>query len=353
MQVQSLNNLRFFLALLVVFAHIFPWYEQAHLPVSLVCLKLVTYFNTIFRTGGETSPAVLLFITLSGYCIHRSFDGNLRHYIRQRFFRIIPLFVLGTILGASFFMLYRTTLLEGILQTHEIKPELLLLKLIGAHAFFESLYFVSYLGNEPLATVVVEIWLYVFYPIGLILLTRLGKWKLLVLLLAITMLGSFAVCYDENYRGWWNNGSFLGFLAYWWIGVLFHDTGFRNAIERLNPGLILSYFILTFVILNYAQNPVIIELRKLCLVFLGGLFIARLDIKARLQRSWSITKSSYSIYALHTPIIIACIHYEIRPEIAFVLVLLVAYLSYYLIERPLYFNGNRKTKQPSLLQYPS
>jgi peptidoglycan/LPS O-acetylase OafA/YrhL len=85
---------------------------------------------------------------------------------------------------------------------------------------------------------------------------------------------------------------------------------------------------------------------------MGGLFIAQLDISSKAQKQHissalsELTKSSYSIYALHTPIIITCIYYEIRPEIALVLVLIIAYLSYKFVEQPFYYYARKSTPIP-------
>lgn len=335
MRIQGLDNLRFTLALLVVFSHLLFWYHQAHLDTNY---EIILYFNALFRTGGEIHPAVLLFITLSGYCIHDSFDGNLTSFIKRRTYRIIPLFFIGTFFGAMVFEVFRTPTIENILETQEITPKLLFLKLLGAQAFSSDLFEPTYQGNAALSTVAVEIWLYAFYPIGLIILTKLGTLRFSISLLFVAIIGSLMVAYNMDLRPWWNNGSFLGFLPYWWIGVLFHNQRFKQIANNMLPFLILSFFVLTLMILINNLNPVTIECRKLCLAMLGGLLITKLDKIRTTQIVWysSLTKCSYSIYALHTPIICICIYYTIPMQITFLAVLIVAYCSYLMIERPLY-----------------
>ncbi|MFI4984140.1 MAG: acyltransferase family protein [Rickettsiales bacterium] len=347
MHAQALYNLRFILASLVAFLHLTLWYSTAGIDINPVYQDFMSAFNIFFRTGGETSPAVLWFIVLSGYCIHRSFDGNLSHYIKHRAYRIIPLFVLGTVLGALALIIFATPEIIAFLETELITPLSLFYKLVGAQAFFPGLFEATYQGNAPLETVAVEIWLYAFYPIGLVLLKRLGAARFLAVLVVMTLLGSLAVIYDPSLRPWWNNGSFLGFLTYWWIGMYFHNEKFCSKIKQLRYQLIIAYLFLTCFILVWPYNSLGIELRKLALALIGGLVIVRLDFASSYRRGLAeLTQSSYSLYALHTPVIVACVYYNVKAELAFLLSILVAYLSYRFVERPLYYYAKRTSYSP-------
>ena len=61
-------------ALWVLFAHCLPWAQQVDssrfIPTFLVDAGKWLIFT--FQTRGEVHPAVLSFIVLSGYCIHRN-----------------------------------------------------------------------------------------------------------------------------------------------------------------------------------------------------------------------------------------------------------------------------------------
>ena len=89
----AMNLIRFSLTLFVVFVHIVPWYARLNLNVNPYYVILNDAITKIFQPLCETNPAVLGFITLSGYCIHRNglrvFDFNpynLKKYFIRRFF---------------------------------------------------------------------------------------------------------------------------------------------------------------------------------------------------------------------------------------------------------------------------
>jgi peptidoglycan/LPS O-acetylase OafA/YrhL len=164
----GIDFMRALLALWVLFSHLLPW---AALTTGKSNLDLpIKINNLLFQSNGETHPAVLGFIVLSGYCIHRNGfrhgDDGLRTFVIRRIFRIVPVYLLATLAGLIFYTISTTLNLElgrQLTGTDAISSTCLLIKLSGAAVFLPSLHQCSFQGNAPLTTVIVEIWLYALY----------------------------------------------------------------------------------------------------------------------------------------------------------------------------------------------
>jgi len=121
----------------------------------------------LFQGHGETHPAVLAFIVLSGYCIHRSGfrRGPADHagYGIRRFFRIYPVYLAATLFGLVVVTLALgrwPALAYELSGTKEVDLRCVAAKLAGVSAFAPSLNLCTFQGNAPLHTVMVEMWLY-------------------------------------------------------------------------------------------------------------------------------------------------------------------------------------------------
>jgi hypothetical protein len=67
----SIDVLRGLLAFWVLGAHLFAWSGTLN-QGSIVLTAMFERLGQLFQSNGETHPAVLGFIVLSGYCIHRT-----------------------------------------------------------------------------------------------------------------------------------------------------------------------------------------------------------------------------------------------------------------------------------------
>ena len=365
----GINAIRFFLALFVVFVHIVPWYASLNLDVNYYYLIINKIIIKIFQPLCETNPAVLGFITLSGYCIHRNglrvFNFNpytlkdiLLGYFIRRFFRIIPLFLIGSLLGVIVFLQFGNDVkVQSITGTKVITSYGLVFKLFGLHSFAPIYCNESYQGNAPLITVAVEFWLYVFYPLGLWFCKKYDEQKFTIFLITITLLGAITYSFFPSTVNWWHNGSLYGYLIYWWIGVFSTDSHFIKRISKYNYHIIALYILLTFFLTLGFKISVISEIRKVLLCVLFGQLIAAIDFNqsaVKEERNFiifharKIFECSYSIYALHTPIIVFCICYKIDFYMAFLLTIILGYVSFLSIERP--FITYSKFLKNSLLQ---
>lgn len=180
----GIDALRGVLALWVLFAHLVPWVAMVQgreaVPEGLRFLS--ARLVKLFQPNGELHPAVVAFIALSGYCIHRAGfrdrPDHLSAYAIRRSLRILPVFFIATAIGIGAFWLaaildpHWASVLSG---TRNIGLSCLLAKLTGVAAFVPSFHPCSFAGNAPLATVMVESWLYVGYGLAFAALVWRGR----------------------------------------------------------------------------------------------------------------------------------------------------------------------------------
>jgi peptidoglycan/LPS O-acetylase OafA/YrhL len=341
---------RFFLASFVIFVHLFPWYSFCSAYNFYIINKLNKFIVSVFQKGGETNPAVLAFIILSGYCIHRNGlrDNeitlpHMKKFFKRRFFRIMPVYFLGIILGVTGFFCFSTNCSKLITATTEISVAALLGKVFALHALCPLNFSDYYCGNGPLVTVGTEIWLYLTYPLGLFLIKKFGQ-SAFIKSLAIILISGIVLCsVFPSFKGWWHNGSLFGFLPYWWIGVFFvNPPSLSSFYKKRFFGF---FFLITMVYFVISKNPFVVEIRKLLLGILIGYFLNKIDTpRPQLLSQYpaflsNLMESSYSLYAIHTPIIVFFLFHQYNPFLCLSAIYLSAYLIYITYERPLTLQG--------------
>ena len=301
----------------------------------------------LFQSHGETNAAVLAFIVLSGYCIHR--NGVRRHgswsaqsYAVRRFFRIVPVFVLASAVGAGVALEISPThsrLVSGIAGGDHVSAGCLAAKLTGAAAFAPQLLSCSYQGNAPLNTVMVEVWLYVVYGFVMwMLLRRVPERVFLAGASALSVAAIVLVATHPAVAAWWQNSSLLGFLPYWWIGAFAVGVSRRRREELLAAG-VAAWFALTIVLaapLGSSAVSLVAEARKLAFAIAVAGLIVLLDSKRfRLPRSLTaVGRSGYSLYAFHGPIVLAFVVYGLPWWGVYPAVIVAAAGAYLLVELP-------------------
>ena len=86
---EGIDLLRAFFALWVLFAHLVPWAGLVS-DGSILLRFLFAGLGRVFQPAAETHPAVLGFMVLSGYCIHRNgfrrLEGSPKQDALRRFF---------------------------------------------------------------------------------------------------------------------------------------------------------------------------------------------------------------------------------------------------------------------------
>lgn len=345
-----IDLIRFFLAWFVVFVHIIPWYDFCGLAPSKVLIDFNKVIIKIFQTGFETNPAVLCFITLSGYCIHRNglriYSFDLQKFFLRRSFRIFPVFILGLVLGILVFSFFgESEKIQSITGTKNIDFLGLLLKSFALHSFFPYKFSSVYQGNGPLITAGVECWLYVVYPLAFYLIQKYGQKKFWIALVALTGTGALMCQMNPALSSWWHNGSLWGFLIYWYIGVAAVDMDFMSKKSGL---FLVGGYILITLFLIFVTNKIcaLIEIRKCIFSLLFAYGLNRLDrgiwganVLSKGSDFWQRLLSKflgagYSIYAIHVPVIVFCIAYKVSLATSFLMVAVLGYVSFLALEIP-------------------
>jgi peptidoglycan/LPS O-acetylase OafA/YrhL len=350
----GIDLLRALFALWVVFAHLIPWaqYVQGPDAVPAAMTLLMRGLALLFQPVGELHPAVLGFIVLSGYCIHRNgfrrTAGDLAEYSVRRAFRIYPVYALATLTGLVGFVASLSlapAAARALSGTDELSVMFILVKLSGLSAFVPAWNDGAFQGNAPLATVMVEMWLYAFYPALIILVVRRhGERALWLLLVATWLLGVTLITARPDLQGWWHNGSLIGFLPYWWIGAKCVDPDFVAALSRRRIALSVGWVVLTLLLVAGAtRTPLVAELRKVALALLIGFGIARLDQAAPMlfHRTAFIGRAGYSLYAFHAPILYGLLIAGYAWWSAFLAVLAIGAAMFNAVERPFMRFGKR------------
>ena len=180
---------------------------------------------------------------LSGYCIHRAGlrapdRQALGFYALRRGFRILPVYGLGIgagLLGFAIAARRSAYLAAALSGTSQIDSLCIAAKALTVPALVPQLFQCAFLGNAPLATVMVEIVLYATYGAAFALLVWRGRERIIWLVCAGVFGVSvvlFSAGVEPGFYAWWQNGSVFGFLPYWWLGVLFVNRDFAAAVKR-------------------------------------------------------------------------------------------------------------------------
>lgn len=303
----------------------------------------------IFQTSGETHPAVLGFIVLSGYCIHRNGFrlGNsfsLKSYAIRRSFRILPVYWLASIIGVVLWFLGMENdakLVEALTGTVSISLGCFLVKISGIASFIPTLFACSFEGNAPLATAIVESWLYVFYGLVAWRLMRHEGLKAIYWIFGIGWTCAFIiVLLNQSYSGWWHNSSFFAFGVYWWIGAKFSEKDFAP-----NHRLIIISILVLIPSFIYS-DLILVELKKIGLSIIFAYLIRWADNSWRQSKYLAFGgQSGYSIYALHAPVLIALLILNVPLYLGICLILLLSLLCHYLFELPILNYGKRLSRR--------
>ncbi|MGZ0656222.1 acyltransferase family protein [Coraliomargarita sp. W4R72] len=236
MRYHSIDIIRGFAALSVVISHLL-----AYLLVDLsnlfdrACQLYLSIFEWVFSNTvqGSVHPGVIMFIVLSGFCIHLPIAGAYERieasgywwqYAVRRLVRIVPVYWLACLLGVI------TLLIWQFASADLSWPNWLYSDTsIGLSAIFRKFLMLDPLlpvgpvglGNPAIRTVATEVVLYALYPGVLFILLKTG-WlgraiTLLVLYVATVGLGALPM------GSAWAYESVPRFLVWWSIGACAAD----------------------------------------------------------------------------------------------------------------------------------
>lgn len=354
----GIDALRALFALWVVLAHLIPWsaFVQGPGAVPWWISRGAQLVTRVFQPVAELHPAVLGFIVLSGYCIHRAglrgpAAGAMTAYGIRRFFRIVPVYyiaIVAGLLGFAMAMRQAPALATALSGTQGVDLGCVAAKAFALPAFYPPVYPCSFLGNAPLATVLVEIVLYVLYAAAFARLVWQGRERVVWYACAGLFLASlvmFGRGVGSGFYGWWQNGSIFGFLPYWWLGVAFVNPAFSRlctarlwwiAVAWVALGLMLALTSPPFAL-------ALAELRKLCFALGVGVLIVAVDnVRPRgIAPLALVGRAGYGLYAVHAPLTYTLAIYG-WPWWAIVIAnILSGLLIHQAIERPLIDLGRR------------
>jgi peptidoglycan/LPS O-acetylase OafA/YrhL len=348
-----IDSTRFVLSMWVVFTHLVPWVISAQkegaIPVIFVLIsdKLLN----LFWAHGETHPAVLCFIVLSGYCIHRnglrSYRAGVGAYAIRRFFRIYPIYVIAAVFGFGMFSVGARINPAGIplvSGTFGLTVSGMIGKIFTIETVYPTSYYPSIQGNGPLQTVAVELWLYAMYPVGLLFIEKLSEraWWVVI---ALCWLASVAInTFIPEWQAWSYNASLVGFLPYWWLGVKFSDKRFAATMKRFVVVPALCWLVLSFALpfANHLAQP-LASVRLLLFAACFACLVSRLD-SSRNARSGIFSKlgsAGYSIYAFHAPLVYVAVLLGVPWWSICIGVVAFGVTAYHLLEQPFDRIGKR------------
>lgn len=270
--------------------------------------------EVLFQGNGETHPAVLAFIVLSGYCIHRNglrtgHDGIAAYAVR-RFFRIYPVFLMAAMFGFAMFSLgahIAPEKIKAVSGTSSLVAFDMAKKLLVTGAFIPTDYFAVIQGNGPLQTVATEMWLYAVYPIALLFMRRFSErawWGVIALCLIAT---ATLLLLAPEHRPWSYNSSLVAFLPFWWIGAKFTDPGFSKRAIRIVYLPVAAWILLTYFLpLAHPYEQAFALLRQIAFALCFACLVFAVDSLGRDTRPTLLGRmgaAGYSVYAFHAPIV--------------------------------------------------
>jgi peptidoglycan/LPS O-acetylase OafA/YrhL len=358
-----LDIVRGLAALSVLLSHWGGW----TLPYGdAVTTKVIVFYQDIFQMllwrGGGIHPGVIVFIVLSGFCIHlpQAIDagklvqpGFWKVFAVRRSRRILPVYWAALLIGVISIWLAGSAYMG---EKGQVVNSDLFFSILGV-AEISRFFGVTalYPGNGPLGTVAVEMLLYASYPLFLLIHRRCG----LRALVGFGLLMYFGVALarligiDANRM----HGTYFEFVIYWIIGAVSAGAYATQNIDRSGISLRLwlmvtvGYF-LYFVLITYVKIKGFHVVTTLLLASLTGIaLISLLALENQLSQKQSgiagimaaLGARSYSLYVVHTPVIFTSLwffttHTDLAivsyPALALIAVFISTEILFRLVERP-------------------
>ena len=325
-RLRSIDFLRGTAALAVVFGH-------------AITAAPYTIFGSLFTqicalTMWIAQSGIPLFFVISGFCIHL---GQVRHggrfkftaFWRRRIWRLYPTYfvVLVASIGLLIAMLIAGTGDELLVRYPEPKGRWIAadfvyhaLMLHGLHPLFDQ-----GAGNPPLWTLAREEYLYLMYPLLLVLGRRLPWYSVSTLLVGLSVLFQHVLTRftTEPDPLWLLTQSAPALWIQWQLGVVAADA-YRGEI-RVPEFFRQGRWVPLWMLLGYAFRPG-------TTIFLGLAFFTAVNVCARLELAdrWPSTGVvdavsriglwSYSLYLVHFPVqtITLAVAHRLWPEVGLI-----------------------------------
>jgi len=365
----SLDIVRGMAALSVLLTHWGGWtigYADTTTQKIIVLFQYI--FELLLWRGGGIHPGVIIFIVLSGFCIHLPQaitpdklckSGFWRTFTLKRSTRILPVFWAALVLGVISVWLMGNENTNDMTQNGgnvQVINQDLLFSILGISEIARFFGVTAlYPGNGPLTTVAVEILLYAIYPFLLFLNKRYG----LVALVGFGLLMYSIIVWARllGVESTYLHGTWFEFVIYWIIGAVSAEVYAKEAtknnstsikILKLAAVIYLCYLaLITFLHIKglHVLTTVLLSLLT------GGLLIGLVNLERKLSpRQAKIAKvmaqlgtRSYSLYVVHTPVIFTTLWFLsaytklplfIYPFLTLMVVIISTELMFRFVERP-------------------
>ncbi len=325
----SLDVVRGLAAASVLLLHWGLWTNEAVGPDATgKAITSLTRVLSIGWMGAGIYPGVIIFIVLSGFCIHLPVAavperteraGFWSNFALRRLIRIYPVYLVGVALGlVSALILGEPSLTrDGLVLSWSGTGSLAQLAAIAGSRFPRDVW----AGNWPLSTVTVEMLLYCAYPALLLLSRRFGATIVIAFALLLYLVRPWLAL--RGVPAELVHGTFLEFLIYWILGAVAVELVIRTmrAPVRRTGEWRIAAIVSAVAYLAYTQ---LVEVKgahfgrtlllAICTSITLGLVVleeARLGADSPLRRLLEacgrIGERSYSLYVVHTPVLVLSI----------------------------------------------
>lgn len=260
-----LGALRFFLALIVLFCHLYSSNFREE-------------FLGLYKLSGYV--AVMCFLVVSGFSISASYDQNPKGFYRRRFIRVYPIYVLSIL---------------SCLFVHKwiVGDNYTFANVLQNLFFLNGITTNSIIANGPIWSLAIEVLFYLATP----LLKRLSTSS--IALIAASSLGLYLTYHGQKdiKNLLWGGGAALLFWA-WLLGYLAHQI--KNPVYR--GGLIATVFFPVFIF-----KPMFLDEFWYVTVgvTVGAFMLVNMNLSAKIKNALSyLGDISYPLYIIHFPIFI-------------------------------------------------
>jgi len=354
-RIVTLDILRAIASLSVLFTHFSnPFIERT------VSFELVNSYHKFIRlslwANGGVHGGVVIFIVLSGFCIHlsaaknQSQHINFRKYYIRRYVRILPVLISAIIFG--YVLKYMRNPIEMNIFVRNFISNIFFLPV-----FVKS--FSNPLGNGILITVMCECVLYAVYPF-LFRHLRRKRWALFIIILGMIYTMNILSVAFFGVNSSTASKNIYSFLLLWWIGAGSAELSFRLNRSRYISGGIFLFLMIIYMVICYFGNRALSGFH-----YLGAVGLAMLTAYGLMVMKFyefenpvqfprfslgnlfeKIGLISYSIYVVHWPIILWMKYFlqtnSLQSQsmiwavitVTFLLILIASISMYIFIEKP-------------------
>jgi peptidoglycan/LPS O-acetylase OafA/YrhL len=316
------------------------------LSIIVVLLHHIGYLN------GRGFLGVDIFFTLSGYLITQVLlatvarGGSLLGFYRRRVARLYPIMAISVLIA---------TLVIGYDSTKDTKP------ILASLFYYKNfLHWGDLFG--PFWSLSAEEQFYLIFPITLIIFFKFFNKRVLTAFLLVVIAGVWSYVLWKNYPDYsWNQDGVLNLALFRPTMILvgcvvsLNYELARKIDARFRALLLIAFVALVAACIAY-QFPGLAALSTVLLILLLDSELAAVSYLSRGVRSflsWKPVRTlgvlSYSIYIWHMPVIFMFYKKGVNPHDhvaeVFGIVLVLALISFYLIEVPLqgFLSGSKKS----------